>query len=146
MPSKVSAICPYKLSYAAGYFDGEGCIWVYQIGPLKVFQLRVSIVSGDKDTIDLFSEIFGGNVNPVKCKSSKINLYRWYRNGAHAHLFLSLVSPFMIAKRDQAELVLNSGWIFGRHTNQYMPVPPDQIQKRTSLQQSLRLAKQKGRK
>lgn len=138
-----SAISDFRLAYAAGYFDGEGCIWVFNNN--KSLSLRASIVSGDTETLQVFVDLFGGKISPVKCKSSKISIFRWSRNEKEAFDFLEKICPFMVCKRYQAQLVLSSGWQFRTYLGgrgHFLPV--EERLKRSALQASLREAKRLG--
>jgi hypothetical protein len=71
----LSAVADYRPAYCAGYFDGEGCIWVGMSG--KRHYLRINIATGDYETLLIFKEIFGGVVMPVKASSSRKSIFHW---------------------------------------------------------------------
>lgn len=102
-----------RIPYAAGYFDGEGCIWVGYTknrSGRETFLLRLSIISGDREVLMMLSDLFGGEVRGVKSRTSRVNLFRWSKNGLQAVETLSRMEPFLIAKREQAVLVASAGW------------------------------------
>jgi hypothetical protein len=79
------------LAYAAGYFDGEGCISM-QINPWGRY-LRMVIVSYDRDSLQVFSDLFGGQVKYVN--HGKKMAYRWDKNGRFAQPALRELAPLL---------------------------------------------------
>lgn len=78
-------------AYAAGLFDGEGCINVSSSG-----LLNVEIQMTSKDVLDACKKFFGGNI----CESSLTdyekdrghkNRWIWYTNSDEALVFLKLI-------------------------------------------------------
>lgn len=102
-------------AYLAGYFDGEGSICIMKGGPGgKWPYLRVTLVTSDEEPVKLASVVFGG-----KCRSVKHNnkptrprktLYRWSVGNVEATKVLKKLKPFLLAKKDQAELALSVDW------------------------------------
>ncbi len=87
------------LSYTAGLFDGEGCVY---IGLRSGYHtLSVSITNTDKPVLDWTASMFGGT---VRCRSN--GKYRpvfvWDMAGPGAAVFLSTISPWLRIKAQQA--------------------------------------------
>jgi uncharacterized membrane protein len=136
-----SAVTGYRLAYCAGYFDGEGCIWVGMSG--NRFYLRINIATGDYETLLIFKELFGGVVMPVKASSSRKNIFHWMRDSSEAVKTLSALLPFMTSKREEAQLVVDFGWeLVERGTR----LTEELIAKRRALRQALKEVRKKGRK
>ena len=103
----------YRIAYAAGYFDGEGCINVSANGDGtgNSLQLHVIITSGDKPTLLLFQELFGGTFHPRAMRRYGWKyMFTWKCSGSVALEALHAMLPFLIAKREQAQLVFDKGW------------------------------------
>jgi hypothetical protein len=132
----------WRVAYCAGYFDGEGSIWVGTQNR-KSYYLRISIASADYETLLLFEELIGGEVTPVKASSSRKEIFRWSKNSNDAVKMLLQFLPFLTAKREQAQLVIDYGWeIIERGTS----LSVERNDKRNALRQALQEAKQKGLK
>lgn len=97
------------ISYAAGYFDGEGSIYLTRCGP--ELYLRVSIISGDLVSLNLMAKLFGGNPRVSQITTTNRIMYRWLVTSDKALLCLRRMRPFLLAKGPQAELVLSSGYV-----------------------------------
>lgn len=125
-----------RIIYAAGYFDGEGCIWVGRSG--TIFTLGIGIQSGDLESLLLFSDIFGGKVRSSKSESSKKNIWDWRRTGHSALVILRSLSPFLIAKKDQAYLVICSKWSssFKKNGNRFISNPSELVMLRMQLKEA----------
>ena len=85
-----------KLSYIAGFFDGEGCITINK----DYLTLKVSACN-----TDIIRNALGGRVYPRKpqVKNRKV-VYGWHINGKDAALALSMILPYLIVKKRRALL------------------------------------------
>jgi hypothetical protein len=131
-----------RLAYCAGYFDGEGCIWVGLMGG-KPRYLRINIATGDYETLLVFTELFGGVVMPTKASSSQKNIFHWQRDSTDAVRVLSMLVPFLTAKREEAQLVIDYGW---EPIERGMRLSHAQIAKRDALRLALKEIKKKNLK
>ena len=107
------------LIYAAGYFDGEGCITILKCHDISP-TLRITIVSTNKAVLALFGRLFHQRVYEVEHskyarlhQKSKARLFRWSISGARAAETLRDIEPLLIAKRQQAQLALSVNWSSG---------------------------------
>ena len=101
-------------AWAAGIIDGEGCIAMTRakVGvnrrKTESFQVRISVRMTHGDTIRRLHELFGGTFkrarsrDPLRHKST----FEWFVGDLATETTLRLVTPFLITKRSQAELVL----------------------------------------
>jgi len=98
-----------SLNYCAGYFDGEGTITLMtqtnKYG--KTLYLRIALTTGDRESLSVFSRLFGG---PVTVESprpfSKRPIFAWRKNGPKAQEVLKRLAPLLIAKKSKAEAAL----------------------------------------
>ncbi len=91
------------LAYTAGIIDGEGHIG---IGRTKnYFCLRVEVANTSSRLIDFLHLTFGGNVWTGKRPNRKV-YYRWMISTRAADEFLRSISPYLLIKRNQADLAL----------------------------------------
>lgn len=90
--------------YLAGYFDGEGCIHIH----VKTFALHCSVASTKLDALEIFYELFHGNVRILKRKLKKNHriIYHWVVTSSQAEMFLERILPYLILKKKEAELAL----------------------------------------
>jgi len=90
-----------ELAYLAGLFDGEGCIHIAKPKTTSgySYSLTISIHQKHSETVKKVHHCFGGNFN--ECKNGT---YTWQCQGAEAGNVLRLVLPFLIEKKEQAEL------------------------------------------
>lgn len=96
--------------YAAGFFDGEGCIQIARMrrkGKHDVYALRVSANQRDARPLLLFAEHYGGKVRKhERTRFGQCDMWRWLVSSAKAEAFLLRVLPYLVVKKDQAELAL----------------------------------------
>lgn len=64
-------------AWAAGLFEGEGCVSIKRT-PYGRVNVRVSIGSTDRDVLEKFARVFGGRVlGPYEKKPGRKPLYYW---------------------------------------------------------------------
>lgn len=96
------------LPYAAGFFDGEGCISACRRGDGRV-ALRVTCTQSDPRPLEWLRERFGGRVSLVHRAdpgAERRAVHVWVANEAMARRFLTAVLPYLIVKRERAEMAL----------------------------------------
>ena len=99
------------LSYVAGIIDGEGCIGINithvngRHGQIyDHMMLRVEVASTSRKLIDFLLNEFGGQFNAGKRPNRK-PYYKWTVAALQGEKFLRLIYPYLLIKRDQAEIV-----------------------------------------
>jgi hypothetical protein len=96
-----------QIAWAAGFVDGEGYVGV--IGALFEGNVRLnpqlaaclSVSQAKREPLDRLVALFGGK---VVC--DKLGFYTWRLNSDKATAALSQLLPYLIAKRAQAEIVI----------------------------------------
>lgn len=87
--------------YAAGFFDGEGCVYIYR----SILHIKIggAFVPG---TLDRFKEKWGGHIsNPYINKNKKYkDRITWTLTGLPALKFLEDIYPFVFERKSQIEL------------------------------------------
>ena len=105
-------ICPSvaDLAYAAGFFDGEGCVRISKRkrgkNQLEYTEL-ISIGNTDHDTLEWFAMMFGGKVGHERKGVNKPIKY-WKLTNAMAVNFLQQVRPWLRTKAAQADVVISA--------------------------------------
>ena len=99
------------VTYAAGFFDGEGCILLYKTANHKTstrYQFSVQVASVDKPSADWFQSKFGGYISIRKDpRPNHRVLYTWSLMASGARDFLAQLLPYLKLKKEQAELILS---------------------------------------
>lgn len=131
------------LAWAAGFFDGEGCVLVSERNNHKVFQLFVSITQQDPAALHLLKQRFGGNVTPDKTaakgyerKKGSILCWRWKSTSSVAYEFLKAIQPYVVVKADQVELALT--WPCPNKKFNGVGIPDDVRETRRNIMYGLR--------
>lgn len=121
------------LAWAAGIMDGEGTIGISPINckhsgrkvkVYRVYALRVAISNTDPRILARIKQILGGYFYPVKhYKSHYKPVYRWAAACKNAYTVLDLLLPYLVGKRDQAEIAIAFAKL--RRQRGLANVPPD---------------------
>lgn len=97
-------------AWAAGFFDGEGCIYLAKVknhGGNLLYELRVEAAQIDPLPIIKLHEMFGGWKGKQTIKiGSKRDVHKWKLSSLKAEYFLETVLPYLTTKRTQAVLGL----------------------------------------
>lgn len=101
------------IAYTAGIIDGEGSIVISKgkqhVGPGYSYEVLVSVHMMDAYVPKFLSECFGGKVRRSKVthKNKKGDYaYYYHANGSRARVLLSLIHPYLLIKRQQAEIAM----------------------------------------
>ncbi|MDE2015919.1 MAG: hypothetical protein KGI72_05350 [Patescibacteria group bacterium] len=105
-------------AYAAGLFDGEGYVDIYNAPLSKAskspsLMLRVVISQKDGVIMNWLKSQFGGNV--ALQRKGKYYIYRWSIKSQIAYRFLISISPFVKIKKSQVELAIEFEKTKGRY-------------------------------
>ena len=102
--------------WAAGLFDGEGCVAVERLTPRRLsgerttkYRLRVRVRMTHRRTIERLQEIFG--FGSMQFQSNKYNpkaadSYVWALQGANANAFLLAVRQHVFTKKEEVDLAV----------------------------------------
>lgn len=92
--------------YAAGFFDGEGCVNCSVNKGGSPF-VRILVVNTNIEVLEKLQETWGGDINAnYKSKEHWKQAYTWRLSHSAAAKFLEDISPFLIVKEQQAKLAL----------------------------------------
>ncbi len=95
------------LIWAAGFFDGEGCISIGRSRKGKrpahpgYYALQLTAYQNDPAPLDIFISLFGGRVL-LRREGGSI----WQQSGSQTVETLSKLLPYLIVKRAQAEVAI----------------------------------------
>jgi len=88
------------LAYAAGFFDGEGCISIAKNGAVDI-----RITNTAKNVLIKFQNLFGGTIGNRTQKVNKTQ-YAYCLYGENAIDFINLIKPYLVEKLPQAETII----------------------------------------
>ena len=93
-----------KAAYLAGFFDGEGsigsCVNVNGVHS----SITITVTNKDPRVLAIFKASFGGNI--YKNRAPLGSCLEWKAAGKQAATTLRAMLPFLILKKDRAELAL----------------------------------------
>ena len=101
-----------ELAYFAGILDGEGCFCLHSHTAKPSFRGHIyacAIHVGNTDIrlLQWIADRFGGRVFAEQRQNAKWkDVWRWYARTDDMDVWLPAVLPYLIIKRDQAELLM----------------------------------------
>ncbi len=100
------------MDYVAGFFDGEGCVCITKthrkIRDTHEYVLSTGIGNTYAPILYYLKEEFGGyihlNLSAKKRKATYKPFFQWHITGKKARCFLEKLLPYLIVKKEQAEI------------------------------------------
>ena len=137
------------LAWAAGFFDGEGCVLV-ELSKQKACKhgfrtvLHATVTQTSLPCLELFLDRFGGKIvtNEHKTPTGRrwAVQYRWSVKNDDAIAFLKAILPYCVVKREQVDVAVSyptkgeDGRKYGNRSN---PIPEDVMQARLKMREVL---------
>lgn len=136
------------LSYIAGIIDGEGCISICSTNPSKETQTPshwclINVTNTDYRLISYLQSYFkAGSISTRKSKGNRKEAYSWVVNGSNAMRVAEELLPYLLLKKEQAELLIE----LQKHKNlkKYRKTPADVLNYRRDLESRIRLLNYRG--
>lgn len=95
-----------ELAYFAGIIDGEGCFTLHNFGTHR-FARQLHVGNTDVRMLEWIRARFGGNVKlERRSKLQHKPVWRWYSDANNLDAVIAAVMPYLICKKDRAELML----------------------------------------
>ena len=145
---KVSSL---TIQYIAGFFDGEGCVNIYQMkkGVKKDrigYELSASVHNTNVKIIDILKNQFGGYVNKrVRNNNRWKTAYDWKLSSSKAYEFLKQIEPHLILKKEQARIAIEFQNLKKSKEFRFRPSTPNEDEFYEICYQQMRLLNRKGK-
>src|SRR5262245_40378584 len=101
-----------QLSWAAGFIDGEGTISAYHVSKGRVrpreFLVWISAVNTDPRPLRILQTMFGGSIVRTRIRKGWKDLFHWKLSHRAAANAISAIAPYLVCKREQADLALET--------------------------------------
>lgn len=105
---------PTDLAWAAGFFDGEGCVQINKKytkyvtkkrGLVRRYTYSLSVSAGNMDLRPLrkLIDMFGGGIAEQRTKEGKF-YYQWKTEAKKASSALTLMLPYMMVKKEISQM------------------------------------------
>lgn len=123
-----------KIAWAAGFVDGEGYIGITRAKAKRGIYYRVDVQAAQihEEPIRLLQSIFGGNVRHVK--NHKRGYWYWRTFGPTAIKTATILLPFLVVKKRQAQLVVEFQFTERRNGDgKWKSVPEDIRRQRAAM-------------
>jgi hypothetical protein len=90
-----------ELAWAAGFFDGEGCVTGYQQTGRRRGRLQLIVgQSGTTEHLERFARaVEGGRINGPYLNQGKLPRYVWQTNGHKARRVMELLRPYLCSPK-----------------------------------------------
>jgi len=103
-----------KIIFLAGIFDGEGSFGIWSKGKGRNKEFACTIEMTDKDSVQKFADMFGGQLFPCKVrKPHHTPTWRWRQNGYRAFQIIDKMIEYMSERRQEKYNVVKCDKIGG---------------------------------
>jgi hypothetical protein len=93
----------YSDQWAAGFFDGEGNVYLRRRPKRRTREVRVQVTQKLRSPLEQLRDRWGGSLTPTKTPSG---CYRWRTGGQKAEAFLRAIDPHVLVKRSAVDEAL----------------------------------------
>lgn len=125
--------------YAAGFFDGEGCVSIQRAWDRKSHCYRwlmlVQVANQNRFVLEKLRKVYGGGI-AVQTSGRRRPLYLWQLTGSKTGTFLAKLRPWLIVKKKQAQIGIEFRSLLS-HRN-WFRVPKKNLKRRLLLLRRLR--------
>jgi hypothetical protein len=137
-----------KIAYAAGFFDGEGHIRITQHSTRGSYMLQISAIQATPEPIEFLKELFGGTISKrfTIYKGGMKAVFTWQTSSKAAEITLLKMLPYLICKKDEAELALQFRKTFRPQYGERSKNSPELEQQRESMMYGLQKMRHDKRK
>ena len=136
------------LAWAAGFFDGEGCVHLTRRQRKKSknieYELRLSIAQAVKLPLEKWEILFGGQITIINPKNEINKFFIWQVSSLDTLKILKLLEPYLILKKEQANVALEFEKLYIGKGNRNK-LTEENINKRQALYLRLKELKHKGK-
>ena len=134
--------------YAAGFFDGEGCVRIqrgsHPSGKVY-YTLHVIVVNTYLPVLQEFQRAFGGVVKArQKVKAHWKQGYMWRVCSRDALAFLQVIRPHLREKQKQADIAIAFQAGMRHLGNRYVTTPPEVVEERQRMFEEITNCKRNG--
>lgn len=135
LPAPSESMC----AYAAGFFDGEGCIRIECQGRHRLWRLSATVSQNNPLPLLELQKFWGGCLSKRKPSRRGRGHYEWRLNSAQVARFLRHARPFLIVKAKEADIALE----FQADMRQTGKggLTPDQLRRRNEWREQISAAK-----
>lgn len=135
-------------AYAAGLFDGEGCVLLMPGPPTARYRIRlkIEVVQIEPTCLYWLALRFGGKVisRPDRQFDRRRMPYRWDLCGKTAVAFLRLIRPYLIVKAAQADIAFEFVQLLQSKGGVRIRIPAENIERREQLRLQMKLLNRRG--
>jgi hypothetical protein len=129
-------------AWAAGFFDGEGCVSVVLYR--ERFMMRLYVGNTDVRPLYIFKGLFGGSIGARGAKIPNAKpAYYWQATSQQALTALREMLPYLVVKRGQAELALQFGELI-RPRGGNVPLTEEEVNQRVIIMAELGRLNKRG--
>jgi hypothetical protein len=97
------------LAYLAGFFDGEGCVYIVKgkNGEKVQYSMEMSYTNSEIEPLQLAQSVFGGQISSLnEVRAGRKQVHRLRIRSNQAATALSLIYPYLLVKRERVGIAL----------------------------------------
>ena len=132
-----------RWAYLAGFLDGDGCITITTKNQRRTYCIEVRYSQTNGPFLQHLRDLVGiGSVYQTsKPKGNHSARFQWVFASGKAEEFLRAIFPFLVLKKDQAEIALKLAELMRQQRAKSYRLTEEAIEKREKIRQELRQLK-----
>ena len=135
-----------QMAWFAGFFDGEGCVRIDKVRGGLAYGLSVSISNTYHPSLIVYEQTFGGHISNSKTRPGRQHkrLWEWNANGVTAYNFLVAIEPYMLVKKEQANIAIEYYKLYGNRPGPHGRTDRDKVLQESYFQRLSKLKLSNG--
>lgn len=131
--------------YAAGFFDGEGCVSIHYDKRCDSYVLKTSVSNTVREVLEAFKSRWNGAIHDNKPKKPHHSGWSsWELQGSNCRPFLEDIRPYTLIKTPQIDLAFELLSTYGRAPGRGHKLSEEVKAKRCILKEKMHSFKTKG--
>lgn len=105
----------------AGFFDGEGSVFINLQGKSNTLRIEVSCSQNTRTPLELYERYFNGHINGHVMRGRRSMIFQWKAYAQTGIDFLHEVRPFLIVKARSADEAMDM-WSIRQDKEKLLPL------------------------
>lgn len=133
----------FDLAYAAGYIDGDGCLYIgsYSNSNKIIYEYSIQVSSVKKESCDWLKNKFGGSIRTKEKEGNRRTPYVWTIKNKECIELAHAIRPYLVEKQYECDIFIEFALTITQ--NNFQPLKEEGINDRLALIEKMRTYRHK---
>jgi hypothetical protein len=128
----------FDLAYAAGYIDGDGCLYIGTFATTKgtTYEFSIQVSSVKKESTDWLKKTFGGSTRSKETEGNRRTPHVWTIKGKKSLSLAEAILPYLVDKNQECQIFIE--FALSIINNNFQPLKDEGVADRVALIERIR--------